>query len=419
MNVIRHQTVVIGAGIIGCAVAYRLACEGRAVLLLDQDEPGRAGASYGNAGRIASELVEPIPNVGLLFNFWRDSFALGGVLDLPSKRLLRFVPWALGFAKAAFHRRRNIDALTPMVSSATHRWHALLAEVGAARLMVMGGHYHFWLEGAVANKAKANAQVFAQLDIACEPVRESVLADLRDMTQRESVAGLWFPGSAHVVDPLLVCRALADAASERGARFRKGSVACVRPRPEGVIQIAIDGEQIEADEVVVCAGTHSTAMLAPFGVHAPLEAARGYHIELPGRADRFGLSVIFVDKHLAMTPLAGRIRVSSYLDFVEHDAPADQRKIDRLLKNARGIGFDTSDASNWFGSRGMLPDSLPGIGKAPGPHRAFYAVGGQMIGLTIAAGAADMVRDLIMTGHSPDCAAFDLARFSGGSQSRH
>ena len=91
----RDDTVaVVGAGVIGAAVAYALTREGRAVLLLDRAEPGMAGASFGNAGHIASELVEPLPSWGLLFGFWRELFAFGGALDIPLRRTPQFLPWA-------------------------------------------------------------------------------------------------------------------------------------------------------------------------------------------------------------------------------------------------------------------------------------------------------------------------------------
>ncbi|MGH8265021.1 MAG: FAD-dependent oxidoreductase, partial [Steroidobacteraceae bacterium] len=50
---------VIGAGVIGCAVAYALAREGRRVTVIDRADPGVAGASFGNVGHLACELVEP------------------------------------------------------------------------------------------------------------------------------------------------------------------------------------------------------------------------------------------------------------------------------------------------------------------------------------------------------------------------
>ena len=45
---IRDDTVaVVGAGVIGAAVAYALAREGRGVLRLDRAEAGMTGASFG------------------------------------------------------------------------------------------------------------------------------------------------------------------------------------------------------------------------------------------------------------------------------------------------------------------------------------------------------------------------------------
>src|SRR6202034_4847026 len=97
----QDTVAVIGAGIVGAAVAYALAREGRRVLLLDRSEPGVAGASFGNVGHIAAELVQPLPSPGLLFGFWRELFRFGGALDLPTRQALRMMPWIRRFAAAA------------------------------------------------------------------------------------------------------------------------------------------------------------------------------------------------------------------------------------------------------------------------------------------------------------------------------
>ena len=89
-----RSIAVIGAGVIGCAVAFALAREGHRVQLFDRAPPGAAGASFGNAGHIATELLEPLPAPGLLVGFWRELFAFGGVLDIPLRRLPAFAPWA-------------------------------------------------------------------------------------------------------------------------------------------------------------------------------------------------------------------------------------------------------------------------------------------------------------------------------------
>jgi len=82
----QETIAVIGAGAIGTAAAFALAREGRRVLLLDRDEPGVAGASFGNAGHIAQESVQPLPSPALLFGFYRELFRFGGTLDLSPRR---------------------------------------------------------------------------------------------------------------------------------------------------------------------------------------------------------------------------------------------------------------------------------------------------------------------------------------------
>jgi len=58
----RHDVVVIGAGVQGCAVALRLAQAGKDVLVLERSIPGAEASS--SAGGILSpgvEAVEPGP----------------------------------------------------------------------------------------------------------------------------------------------------------------------------------------------------------------------------------------------------------------------------------------------------------------------------------------------------------------------
>ena len=123
---------VIGAGVIGSAVACVLALEGRRVLLMDRDAPGEAGASFGNAGHIATELVEPLPSPGLLLGFWRLLTILDGPLHIPARRVPAFLPWASRFAAAAFRRRANTPHLAAFVRPSADALETLLQEIGRA-----------------------------------------------------------------------------------------------------------------------------------------------------------------------------------------------------------------------------------------------------------------------------------------------
>jgi D-amino-acid dehydrogenase len=164
----------VGGGVIGAAVAYALAREGR-VLLLDRAEPGMTGASFGNAGHIAAELVEPLPSWGLLFGFWRELFALGGVLDIPLRRVPHFLPWARRFAAAARHRAENTRHLAPLVKPAAGDMARWLAEIGRPELLRTNGHYQVWFGPRSDKLAADQALLMERLGIPTQAAPDEIL----------------------------------------------------------------------------------------------------------------------------------------------------------------------------------------------------------------------------------------------------
>src|ERR1700676_4070578 len=88
--------VVIGAGVIGVAIALRLRQEGREVLLIDR-ECVAAQASRGNAGALAFSDILPLAAPGRLRKaprWLRDPL---GPLAIRPRYLLRLIPWLYCF----------------------------------------------------------------------------------------------------------------------------------------------------------------------------------------------------------------------------------------------------------------------------------------------------------------------------------
>lgn len=83
---------VIGAGIIGVACALQLARQGRRVVVIDRQPPGH-GASFGNAGHLATEQVFPIADASILKRLPAMLMDPMGPLRLDWKYMPRAVPW--------------------------------------------------------------------------------------------------------------------------------------------------------------------------------------------------------------------------------------------------------------------------------------------------------------------------------------
>jgi D-hydroxyproline dehydrogenase len=403
---------VIGAGIIGTGVAYALAREGRQVLLIDRAAPGTAGASFGNAGHIAAEDLRPLPSPSLLFGFYRELFEYGGTLDLSSRQALRMLPWIRRFAAAAFRQAHNTRGFAPLVRPSAEKWAHWVGEIGQPALLKRLGHYEVDFGARAAARVHAHAHSMSQLGIETEPMSAQLLGPLERAASAQTSAGLWFKDSAHITDPLGAVQAFAAAAYARNAVFRQLNVTALQTRGDK-IEVLGDQTPLLVDAAVVCAGIRSQRLLAPFGLHAPLQAVRGYHVELPSHASMLEAPVVYSSDRIIVTPMAGRLRATSYMEFQDADAPADVRKPARLRQKLRALGYKCeSDGPSWVGARPVLPDYLPGIGRAPGAAKLFYAIGHQHLGLTLAPITGELIADLV-AGRAPriSTGSFDLRRF--------
>lgn len=406
----RERIAVIGAGLIGSAITWRLTREGHKVLLIDRAEPARYGASFGNAGHVATEQREPLPSVGLLLTFWRQLALCGGPVHIPPRRLLTLAPWMARFAAAALHQRRNTPALAALVRPAADALERALREIGHPELLVRHGHYKFWWGAGSAARAARAARAAAEFEVRTEPAP----AQLRRAVEARApggVSGLWFPDSAHVIDPQSVAAALVAAAVQAGARFEQREVRAIHAAGER-LQVDSGEVQHEVRAVVICAGVQAGTLLRPFGLRAPLTAERGYHLEFAGARALTDAPVVYAEHNLIVTPMRGRLRATSYLEFNRHGAPPDARKLQRLRSTLERLGYHSDTRhEGWVGSRPTLPDYLPGIGRAAHVP-LYYAVGHQHLGLTLSAPTAEVMAALI-GGRDPPVAtaAFDLARF--------
>jgi D-amino-acid dehydrogenase len=408
----QESIAVIGAGVIGSAIACALAHEGKHVVLVDRAPAGEAGASFGNAGHIATELVEPLPSPALLFGFWRQLVAFGGVLDIPLRRFPQFLPWATRFARAAFKRSENTGHLAPFVRPAVPALLEMLTRIGRADLIRQHGHYEMWLGGNAARRAQRQAQAMAALGIHTRSAPAELIESVRRAAKADSGAGLHFPQCAHVVDPLEVVRAFVTAAGARGASFVQRQVLALQPFSGG-IRIVTDGEPLKADAAIVCAGAWSAPLLAPFGLKVPLEAARGYHVQMPGVTPLADAPLLYADANILVTPMTGRIRATSFMEFAGADAPPDLAKPAWLRDTLRRLGYPCEDQTPaWVGPRPVLPDYLPAMGRVAAMPNLLYAFGHQHIGLTLCAMTARAMADLIAgRATAVPIDSFDLRRF--------
>lgn len=414
-------TLVIGGGVVGKACALALSRAGETVLLLDPQSLTRP-ASYGNAGHIALEQVEPLASPAALASAFRRLFPLGGALDFRLADIAVWGPWAARFIKASTPAgaARGKRALNSLLHDALPAWRRLAAGLDRPDLLVEQGHVVVWEN---QETARAGLEAWRAADIG--QARLSVLSDpvaqrLRQSIKAPIAGGAQFENTGQVRDPALVLSLLDAAFAASGGHLRTGRAARLRTVDGHVEVLLQDGERLAPERVLVAGGVGSGALLRDLGHVAPVIAERGYHLE--GGADHWGdlPPVVFEDRSLILTRFDDRLRAASFVEFGREASPPDPRKWARLRRHLAELGVRMEGpVAEWMGARPTLPDYLPAIGVSRRADNLYYAFGHQHLGLTLAAVTGELVAAL-MGGATPavDLTPFDLDRFARPSDLR-
>ena len=125
--------VIIGAGIIGLAVAHKLLDQGHAVTLIDRGE--LSAASRGNAGIIAHVDIQPLASPRMILRAARWLIDPVGPLSVRPAYLPRLTPWLARFLFASTPSRieRSKHGIIPLQLMALPAWERLLSRLGLRR----------------------------------------------------------------------------------------------------------------------------------------------------------------------------------------------------------------------------------------------------------------------------------------------
>ncbi len=374
----RPETIVVGGGVIGCSIAYRLAQGGRRVLLLERHGLA-AGASGRNGGMTGA-------GSSLHSAAGRAVYALTAA----NLALMRDLPQELG---ADFELRLpgTLDVAT------TPEQHAHLVES--------------------VRDQQASGQDVHLLD------RTEARALMPALS--EAILGATFaPGRGHLW-PFALVHGFADAARRHGAIIQTG-VAVDRLLREGdrVVGVEVGGERIVADEVVLATNAYTPHILPelPQGAIVP---ARGQILVTeplpPLLPHPFGTNF---DKEYGRQTVDGKILCGGYrrLDQDEGLGHEEERTTPAVLDGIRRCLMELFPdlrsvrvVRAWAGIMGFTADGLPLIGRFDPLPGLTLAAGFNGGGFSWAAIVGKVVADLL-DGRDPgfDLTPFRPDRFASG-----
>jgi glycine oxidase len=352
----RADVVVVGAGLIGSAIAWRLAQAGRKVILLDRGQPG-AEASTAAAGLLQPEAGrEAGPQ---LLQLWLRSLEQYG----------RFVGELRETTGAAFEYRvsgRLVLALTEAEEAS--------------------------LQQRFRNQQAASVR--------CELLSGEAARKLEPAITAATRAALYFPQHG-LVDNQRMSPLVTTAAALAGAQVRVDEPVLRFAETAGRVDgVATTRGQIAADVVVNAAGSWSSLLA---GSAKPVVApAKGEMIALAARTRPFESQVSTAEGSVSARA-DGRILVGATVRDAGFSKELSADGVARMLAAAVHAIPGLAQArflDAWTGLRPRTPDDQPIIG----PDRRdglFWATGHFQMGILSAPATADVVVALIDGKHPP------------------
>jgi len=362
---------VVGAGIVGSAIAYECARRGAAVVLIDRDEPGS------HASGAAAGMLAPCS----------EAHAAGPFLDLARESLSMWPDFARAIREdGGEDPELHLDGLLRVALSDED------AEEVRQRLewqRATGISDARWLDAGQA-------------------------ADLEPALRPDTSGAAWYPDEGHVHSRRAVA-ALVRAAQARGATLKAG-VEVTGPTPHGVALSGASG--IAARIVILATGAWLGPVAARFGDHLPVEPVHGQLLALTG-LPRTPSRVLYAGPHGYVvakrdgTVLAGATEEHRGFDTAPSHAVAQKlrRQAERLLASAEHAAAST----DWTGLRPAAPDRLPLLGPLPGRDDGRVLVAGAHYrnGVLLAPATARGIADLALNGTAPPAwQDFDPRRFA-------
>lgn len=228
----KYDAIIIGAGVIGCPIAYELAKKGYKTLTVDKNADAGEGSTAGSCAIVRAHY-STVDGVALAyegFNYWRDwEDYLGNVKD--EKGLAKFMNTGSVLLKAMGHDWRKVKRNYDVVGVKYEEWglDKIKKQIPVVDLR------EFW------------------------PVKRLEDPSFFDDPTNTLEGAIFCPEAGYVNDPVLSAHNIMRAAEANGAEFMfKVEVTGIRSQNGKVQGITLkDGRQVDAAIVVNVAGPHS------------------------------------------------------------------------------------------------------------------------------------------------------------------
>jgi len=349
----QNDLVVIGAGIVGCAVAHELARRGASVEIVD-DRPAGMGATQASAGMLAPYI---------------EAREEGPLLDLTS---------------------RSLDLFDDFVARVS-------ADSGVAVHYRRTGTLDVALQGEALRRLETLRAVLSRRGVPAELVDRREAREWEPQLSDAVIGGLLIPSHGFVAAGELT-RALVTAARRHGAQFmERGRVRRVS-RDGTDLRVETDRGSLTGNGVVVAAGSWTGQIEIEGAPRAPVKPIRGQLLQLAWQGPPLRRAT-WSDRCYFVPWDDGTLLVGATVEDVGFDERTTVAGVRDLVEAATELVPETGRATFQTARVGLRPasaDELPIVGRSTVMPNLMYATAHYRNGVLLAPLTARLVADSML-----------------------
>ena len=363
----RPDVLIVGGGIIGCALAYYLAKEGVRATVLERGEIG------GEASGASAGMLAPLA----------EAHGPGPFLDLALKSLNMFPVLV-----------EELQELTGIDTG--------YSQCGLLRVS---------FSPADDEQLRARYLWLSSLGMGVELLRGEEARLLEPRLSPQVTMALLSPQEGQV-EASSMTQALAEAARRLGASIEVGAEALGLLHRKGrVMGVRTSRGRLLAATVMVAAGAWSGRLLKAVGIPIDTPPVRGQMVAYRGLVVRhiiWGPEGYLVPKTRGFTYAGATVE---RVGFRPHTTRAGLRRLRRMAGHLVPFLARAEVASSWAGLRPGSPDGLPVIGPLPRWEGLWVATGHFRNGVLLAPITGQALARWLVRGEAAGLEPFSPARF--------
>jgi D-amino-acid dehydrogenase len=399
------EITIIGGGIIGMCTAFYLQQEGHQVTIIDASDL-TSGASYVNAGYISPSHFVPLSSPGIISKGLKWMLNSSSPFYVKPRLDPEFLRWAWYFKRSA--TLEKVERAIPVLKDINLLSRELFEDMKESGIL----NFHYERKGLLMCY-KTDKVGEEEWEVGQRGIREGLHVHHLGKDELKTVepdvdlnikGAVYYESDAHMT-PGVFMDEIKKYLESKGVRILPN---------EGVIDLEVSHGKITdiltnrrtmpVEEVVLAAGSWSPLIARKTGLSIPLQAGKGYRINV-FRETKITVPAILCEAKVAVTPMRGFTRFAGTMEIGGINHVIRSNRVNAIAMAAeryyQGLEIDENEKRDaQCGLRPCTPDGIPYIGKSSKCENLVLATGHAMLGWSLGPATGKLVSEIV-SGKSP------------------